>query len=63
MLLQKGGKQVYFGDLHYGKTKDSRKLIDYFEERSGQKCTEDDNPAEFILDVSNFKYGCTVFMI
>lgn len=47
LLLQKGGKTVFFGDLG----ERSNKVIEYFESRSGKKCTEDDNPAEYILDV------------
>ncbi|WFD27171.1 hypothetical protein MNAN1_002167 [Malassezia nana] len=47
LLLQKGGKMVYFGDLG----PNSRTLIDYFEKRSGVPCGEDANPAEYILDV------------
>lgn len=47
LLLQKGGKTVYFGDIG----KNSSKLIEYFSERSGQACGPDDNPAEYILDV------------
>lgn len=47
LLLQKGGKTVYFGDIG----KNSQKLVDYFGERSGQICGKDDNPAEYILDV------------
>ncbi|PWN48587.1 putative SNQ2-ABC transporter [Violaceomyces palustris] len=47
LLLQKGGKTVYFGDIG----KNSSKLVQYFEKRSGQKCGEDDNSAEYILDV------------
>ena len=47
LLLQKGGKTVYFGDTGAN----SMKLINYFEQRSGVKCGENDNPAEYILDV------------
>ncbi|WFD22771.1 hypothetical protein MEQU1_001448 [Malassezia equina] len=47
LLLQKGGKTVYFGDLG----PNSRTLIDYFEKRSGMRCDENANPAEYILDV------------
>lgn len=47
LLLQKGGKTVYFGDIG----ENSRKLVDYFGERSDKKCGDDDNPAEYILDV------------
>ena len=47
LLLQKGGKMVYFGDLGPNSTT----LISYFEQRSGVKCGENANPAEYILDV------------
>jgi len=46
LLLQKGGKTVYFGDLG----KNSSTLIKYFHERTDKRCAEDDNPAEYILD-------------
>ncbi|WFD34808.1 hypothetical protein MCUN1_001652 [Malassezia cuniculi] len=47
LLLQKGGKTVYFGDIG----QNSMTLINYFEQRSGMKCGENDNPAEYILEV------------
>ena len=47
LLLQKGGKTVYFGDIG----ENSRTLLSYFEQRSGIKCDADANPAEYILDV------------
>ena len=47
LLLQKGGRTAYFGDLG----PNSMTLIRYFEERSGVKCGENDNPAEYILDM------------
>ncbi|WFD00123.1 hypothetical protein MYAM1_002869 [Malassezia yamatoensis] len=47
LLLQKGGKTVYFGELG----QNSMTLVKYFEERSGVKCDQDANPAEYILDV------------
>ncbi len=40
LLLQKGGKTVYFADIG----KNSQKLVDYFGERSGKRCGPDDNP-------------------
>jgi len=46
LLLQKGGKTVYFGDLG----KNSSTLIEYFHKRTDKRCAEDDNPAEYILD-------------
>ncbi|SNX85670.1 probable SNQ2 - ABC transporter involved in multidrug resistance [Melanopsichium pennsylvanicum] len=47
LLLQKGGKTVFFGDIG----KNSQKLVDYFGQHSNKKCGEDENPAEYILDV------------
>ncbi|GAA6060988.1 hypothetical protein JCM10212_000674 [Sporobolomyces blumeae] len=46
LLLQKGGKTVYFGELG----KNSHTLIDYFHARTDKRCGENDNPAEYILD-------------
>lgn len=47
LLLQKGGKTVYFGDIGPNSTK----LVEYFGERADKRCGENDNPAEYILDV------------
>lgn len=46
LLLQKGGKTVYFGDIG----KNSKTLVDYFEKQGAGKCGPSDNPAEYILD-------------
>ena len=46
LLLQKGGKTVYFGDTGKG----SRTLINYFERNGGTSCPPDANPAEYILE-------------
>ncbi|GAA5967234.1 hypothetical protein JCM3765_001744 [Sporobolomyces pararoseus] len=46
LLLQKGGKTVYFGDIG----KNSHTLIDYFHARTDKRCADSDNPAEYILD-------------
>jgi ATP-binding cassette subfamily G (WHITE) protein 2 (SNQ2) len=46
LLLKKGGKTVYFGDIG----KNSRTLIDYFESHGAKKCGEEANPAEYILE-------------
>lgn len=48
ILLQKGGKVAYQGELHNDRT--CGKLLDYFEEHAGAKCPADANPAEFMLD-------------
>ncbi|KAF9428716.1 hypothetical protein BGZ94_001367 [Podila epigama] len=49
LLLAKGGKTVFFGDLGV----DSSNLIQYFESNGAPKCAKDANPAEYILDVVN----------
>ncbi|ODQ63164.1 hypothetical protein NADFUDRAFT_84369 [Nadsonia fulvescens var. elongata DSM 6958] len=46
LLLKKGGKTVYFGDVGPS----SSTLLGYFERQSGVKCNADHNPAEFILE-------------
>lgn len=46
LLLQKGGKTVYFGDIGT----DSKTLLGYFEKQGAGKCGRSDNPAEYILD-------------
>lgn len=47
LLLKRGGQTVYFGDIG----QNSRVLLDYLEKRSGLKCLESDNPAEYMLEV------------
>ncbi|KDQ56556.1 hypothetical protein JAAARDRAFT_179141 [Jaapia argillacea MUCL 33604] len=47
LLLRKGGQTVYFGDIGHN----SAKLINYFESNGSRHCSENENPAEFILDV------------
>ncbi|KAG0309809.1 hypothetical protein BGZ98_007543 [Dissophora globulifera] len=49
LLLGKGGRTVYFGDLGV----DSKVLIKYFERNGAPKCGLDANPAEYALDVVN----------
>jgi ATP-binding cassette, subfamily G (WHITE), member 2, SNQ2 len=46
LLLQKGGKTVYFGDTGVG----SKTLINYFEKNRGSSCSPEANPAEYILE-------------
>ncbi len=46
LLLKKGGKTVYFGDIGYH----SNTLLDYFERNGAPKCQENENPAEYILE-------------
>ncbi|KAH9995929.1 ABC-2 type transporter-domain-containing protein [Russula compacta] len=47
LLLKKGGKTVYFGDIGSNATT----LINYFQKNGGSPCPPDANPAEYILDV------------
>lgn len=47
LLLQKGGRTVYFGDLGTN----AITLIDYFERQGARRCKADENPAEYMLDV------------
>lgn len=47
LLLKKGGKTVYFGDL--GENADT--LINYFQRNGGRTIAGWENPAEYMLDV------------
>jgi len=47
LFLAKGGKTVYFGDIG----KNSRTLLDYFERNGSRRCGDDENPAEFMLEI------------
>ncbi|EEB09101.1 brefeldin A resistance protein [Schizosaccharomyces japonicus yFS275] len=47
LLLQRGGKTVYFGDIG----ENSETLINYFQSHGGRKCDPTENPAEYILEV------------
>ena len=47
LLLKSGGRVVYHGPLG----KDSRNLIDYFENQGAHKCPPSSNPAEYMLEV------------
>ncbi|WBW75480.1 plasma membrane brefeldin A efflux transporter Bfr1 [Schizosaccharomyces osmophilus] len=47
LLLQKGGKTVYFGNIG----DNSRTLLNYFSSHGATPCPPDANPAEYILDV------------
>ncbi len=46
LLLKKGGKTVYFGDIG----PNSSTMLSYFERQSGIKCEKSENPAEYILN-------------
>lgn len=47
LFLTKGGKPVYFGEIG----RDSRVLINYFEQNGAAPCDKARNPAEWILEV------------
>jgi ABC-type multidrug transport system ATPase subunit len=47
LFLRKGGQTVYFGKVG----ENSRALLDYFEGNGARKCGEDENPAEYMLEV------------
>lgn len=49
LFLAKGGKTVYFGPIG----ENSRTLLDYFERNGAPTCGDDDNPAEYMLEVVN----------
>ncbi|KAG0345844.1 hypothetical protein BG004_002973 [Podila humilis] len=53
LLLAKGGKTVYFGELGH----DSVDLINYFQKNGAPSCAADANPAEYILDVVNARHS------
>eukprot|EP01113_Clastostelium_recurvatum_P049929 TRINITY_DN9334_c0_g1_i1.p1 TRINITY_DN9334_c0_g1~~TRINITY_DN9334_c0_g1_i1.p1 ORF type:complete len:1457 (-),score=443.50 TRINITY_DN9334_c0_g1_i1:94-4464(-) len=46
LLLAKGGKTVYFGDIG----PQSRIMLDYFERNGARHCEDHENPAEYILE-------------
>lgn len=46
LLLQSGGRTVYFGELG----QDSKTLLDYLESKGARKCSPDENPAEYMLE-------------
>jgi len=49
LFLARGGKTVYFGELG----DNSRTLLKYFESNGARKCGEDENPAEYMLEIVN----------
>ncbi|KAI5241291.1 putative ABC multidrug transporter [Aureobasidium subglaciale] len=49
LFLAKGGKTVYFGDIG----ENSRTLLDYFEANGARHCDDEENPAEFMLEIVN----------
>merc|ERR1711939_680068 len=51
LFLMRGGKTIYFGDIG----PNSHVLLDYFERNGAPKCDENDNPAEYMLDICGKK--------
>ena len=49
LFLAKGGKTVYFGEIG----ENSQKLLDYFQSNGARKCDDDENPAEYMLEIVN----------
>lgn len=47
LFLRKGGQTVYFGNIG----KQSRTLLDYFEVNGARQCGDQENPAEYMLEV------------
>jgi hypothetical protein len=47
--LAEGGKTVYFGPIG----ENSRTLLNYFETKGGRRCSDAENPAEYMLEVVN----------
>ncbi|KAF2087078.1 ATP-binding cassette transporter ABC1 [Saccharata proteae CBS 121410] len=47
LFLAKGGRTVYFGNIG----KNSRTLLDYFESHGARKCDDEENPAEYMLEI------------
>ncbi|EFX03218.1 ABC multidrug transporter [Grosmannia clavigera kw1407] len=49
LFLAAGGKTVYFGDIG----ENSRTLLEYFETHGAEKCGDEENPAEYMLNIVN----------
>jgi ATP-binding cassette, subfamily G (WHITE), member 2, PDR len=49
LFLARGGKTVYFGPIG----PNSQTLIDYFEENGARVCGDEENPAEYMLEIVN----------
>ncbi|KAK1756393.1 ABC transporter-like protein [Echria macrotheca] len=47
LFMAKGGKTVYFGDIGDNSTT----LLSYFEAHGGRRCGDDENPAEYMLEI------------
>ncbi|KAH9821366.1 ZEB2-regulated ABC transporter 1-like [Teratosphaeria destructans] len=51
LFLRKGGQTVYFGDIG----KNSEKLLDYFHRNGARPCGDEENPAEYMLEIAGEK--------
>ncbi|RGP80689.1 atpase [Fusarium longipes] len=49
LFLARGGKTVYFGNIG----ENSCTLLDYFEKHGARSCGDDENPAEWMLEIVN----------
>lgn len=49
LFLAKGGKTVYFGNIG----DNSHTMLEYFESKGARKCGEEENPAEYLLEIGN----------
>ncbi|PHH82186.1 hypothetical protein CDD82_6744 [Ophiocordyceps australis] len=49
LFLAKGGKTVYFGNIGAN----SSTLLQYFERNGGRRCGDEENPAEYMLEIVN----------
>lgn len=49
LFLARGGKTVYFGELG----DNSQTLLNYFQSNGARNCEEDENPAEYMLEIVN----------
>ncbi|KAB8078723.1 ABC-2 type transporter-domain-containing protein [Aspergillus leporis] len=49
LFLARGGKTVYFGPIG----ENSHTLLNYFETNGARKCADDENPAEWMLEIVN----------
>jgi ATP-binding cassette subfamily G (WHITE) protein 2 (PDR) len=49
LFLAKGGKTVYFGPVG----QNSQTLLEYFESSGARKCDNEENPAEYMLEIVN----------
>ncbi|GKU06352.1 atpase [Fusarium langsethiae] len=49
LFLAQGGRTVYFGDIG----ENSRTLLNYFERQGARTCGDDENPAEWMLEIVN----------